>query len=461
VLDGLAPAAGAVMEFGAHRGPRGVVTSVSSACGTNYKVTLGGNTAATPTGAGTLSYPANCLAGRGDGTGYLIRFFGNSAGGGGCTSIHEVVANTAGTTPTALAIGDAYEIVSGSLMCLGGGAVTAKDARYYNCIPQDPENVPGATPGQKPLASGTDSALVCLDENLAPLDRNPFDGFLGVLTSTASGAATITGQAANAGNDGDANVVADEYKNFQIVITKDVTNPRAVSQRRLITAHTAGASPQYTVAAWTFQPTAGAEFVITYPNWWLWQPQGTTALYVMRETPYSYGGLSTWTTPFGVRGGNAGAGMTLLLTSGMIQDNSILPADAATLRPNRYSHVHSHRGGGVVFDLIDIAALTITATTVNGAAVTLAAGASYAQDLYSNGGKFTYVSLGAACYVWNLNSRDWLPWVIPPNALGTLVQGNRMGAYTYYDGTTPITRIFMDSLGSNGFYECYVTGYFG
>jgi hypothetical protein len=60
-----------------------------------------------------------------------------------------------------------------------------------------------------------------------------------------------------------------------------------------------------------------------------------------------------------------------------------------------------------------------------------------------------------------LNSRDWLPWVIPPNALGTLVQGNRMGAYTYYDGTTPITRIFMDSLGSNGFYECYVTGYFG
>ena len=53
-----------------------------------------------------------------------------------------------------------------------------------------------------------------------------------------------------------------EYRNFQIRIVEDTVNPTAVGQRRNITSHTAGASPVYTVPAWTVTPSANANFVI-------------------------------------------------------------------------------------------------------------------------------------------------------------------------------------------------------
>ena len=57
-------------------------------------------------------------------------------------------------------------------------------------------------------------------------------------------------------------VLANEYRNFQIRIVQDTVNPTAVGQRRNITSHTAGASPVYTVPAWTVTPSANAIFVI-------------------------------------------------------------------------------------------------------------------------------------------------------------------------------------------------------
>ena len=55
------------------------------------------------------------------------------------------------------------------------------------------------------------------------------------LSATAIGASSITGQATG----GDATLLANEYRNFQIRVVADLTNKTAVGQRRIITSHTA------------------------------------------------------------------------------------------------------------------------------------------------------------------------------------------------------------------------------
>ena len=85
---------------------------------------------------------------------------------------------------------------------------------------------------------------------------------------------------------------------------EDTVIPTAVGQRRNITSHTAGASPVYTVPAWTVTPSANAKFVIENngDRILLW----TTA----QQTTYTYKiGANTWdTTTFATRGAAMGAG---------------------------------------------------------------------------------------------------------------------------------------------------------
>ena len=74
--------------------------------------------------------------------------------------------------------------------------------------------------------------------------------------------ASLTGQASA----GDATVLANQYRNYQIRIVEDATTPTSVGQRRRIGFHSAGPSPKYMLTAqWTVTPSATAKYVIE--NW--------------------------------------------------------------------------------------------------------------------------------------------------------------------------------------------------
>lgn len=227
------------------QGPRGTL----AAGATTTTVTL--------TTALAAAVQINQLANRGDGRGYKIRIIGNAAGSSGKTEERYIVGNTSGTTPTitldsALTftpiLGDAYEFLSGKLYFVA----TTNLFINYDLLTGISTNLTNTG------IAVNEICLVPLDELYVPYDRNPGEGFFGILTATATAAATLTGQAVG----GDASVLANEHRNFQIRIVEDVATPTAVGQRRNITSHTAGASPVYTVAAWTVQPSATAKYVI-------------------------------------------------------------------------------------------------------------------------------------------------------------------------------------------------------
>lgn len=238
--------------FMSGQGPRGTI----AAGATTTSIPL---TTALPATVGV-----NQLANRGDGRGFKVRIIGNSAGSSGKTEERIITANTGQTTTPTLTLdsplsfipiaGDAYEFLSGRVYGLGN-TNAAGMWKYYDVLTNSISvnlstvNLP---------ASISDSILVGLDEQLVPYDRNPGEGFKGLLVATATGAASITGQAAG----GDATVLANEHRNFQIRIVRDTGTPTAVGQRRNITSHTAGPSPVYTVSAWAVQPSATATYVI-------------------------------------------------------------------------------------------------------------------------------------------------------------------------------------------------------
>lgn len=246
------------------RGPRGTL----AAGGTATAIIL---STALPTAVGV-----NALANRGDGTGYKIRIIGNHAGGSGLTEEAYIIANTGGTTPTITldrtltftpASGDAYEFLSGRVYNINS---TAASSRSYDILTG---TIAAIATSNAPTLT-TDACGLWLDETLVLATRTPGEGFLigastynnagmGCLLATAAAAGTITGQATA----GDAAVMTNEYRNFQIRIVEDTGTPTAVGQRRKITSHTAGASPVYTLATnWTVTPSATAKFVIEYPN---------------------------------------------------------------------------------------------------------------------------------------------------------------------------------------------------
>ena len=319
------PAAATIMPC---QGPRGTITTT----GSNSSFTL---STALPATVGV-----NQLANRGDGRGFKVRIIGNSAGGSGKTEERLIVANTSGTTPTINvntafsfipATGDAYEFLSGRLF------IFDTTWNYYDILTNSFSANLSTTGGP---SVGATNDIFELDELYVPYDRSPGDGFKGLLTATASGAASITGQAVG----GDANVVTNEHRNFQIRIVNDIGTPTASGQRRNITSHTAGPSPVYTVAAWAVQPSATAQYVIENNSdkilFWTSSNANTYT--------YSISG-NTWDTnvTFGARPSALSTGAPYARQSFSIEPDIALNS--------RHSFVFSPRGNGNVIDLLDIA----------------------------------------------------------------------------------------------------------
>jgi len=247
----VAIAAGSCAVFVPSWGPYGILTGTH----TTLSATLG---TALPGAVGV-----NQLANRGDGVGFKVRIVGKTTG-----KVEErtIVANSGGTTPiiyfdSALSFtpsnNDLYEFLSGAVLLVGSGATPT--LRKHDVA----TGVYSTVLNTNFIATvATDGILIALDEQYVPYNKNPGEGFFGVLTATGSGATSLTGQASG----GDVAVLANEYRNFQLRIVEDTGTPAAVGQRRVITSHTAGASPVYSVAAWTSTPSANAKYVLEMNN---------------------------------------------------------------------------------------------------------------------------------------------------------------------------------------------------
>jgi len=400
----------------------------------------------------------NQLANRGDGIGFKIRIIGNSAGGSGLTEEKYIVANSGGTTPTieldsALtftpAVGDRYEILSGRLFILTTQA--ANGWKYYDVAC----NVMSAALSLVNLPTiNTDTTLISLDELHVPSTRAPGEGYFGNLTATASGAASLTGQAAG----GDAGVLANEYRNFQIRIVNDAATPTAAGQRRRITSHTAGASPVYTVAAWAVQPSATATYVIENDTdkiiCWTGGQQST----------YNYNiTANTWdTTTWATRGVAIGFGCPAVHAFGITLD---------TGKNARYSHIFAWRGGGTnTLDLLDIAGaatgLWSTAIVYNNPTL-LNIGFAGCYAPATQDGRYFYLNLGYSTYAqylyrFDVRNRVMESWVFLPyssGVTGSTTTGTRLASTVFVDGATKVSLINMISnqAATFGFWQCLIT----
>lgn len=411
----------------------------------------------------STAFPAavglNMLANRGGSGeyGFKLRIIGYASGK---TEERYITGNTAGTQPTISvlspfsftpALNDRYEIVAGRVMMLSSGLLAANAFRSYEVASNFLSTTLSIT--NLPATLTTDSAMMVLDEQYVPYDMKPGEGMIhgtftydtGVetrdaLAATAMGASTLTGQAAL----GDAVVLANEYRNFQIRIVQDTVAPTAVGQRRIIASHTAGVSPVYTLGtAWAVQPSSSAKYVIELPNLLLLRTTANTTTYT-----YNYGdaavnngtnsvAANAWsTTYFGV----AGIGNTV---GGMWAPSFGIQPDAD--RNARHSHCHFFQGSGTRIDTLDIAG-SITgawsASIVVDGMVALTTGTSGVYSPFDNEGRMFYMDIYTASainqmYRFDVKHRVMMPFT-PTDFLqsGAAAAGNRMAAYCAVDGST-------------------------
>lgn len=438
--------AGAAIAFAPSLGLVGTI----AAGATTTKVTL---STALPTAVGL-----NMLANRGGSGeyGFKLRIIDATAGK---TEERYIVGNTTGTTPvihvlTAFtftpATGARYEIIAGRTFMLNAGTTASNIWRSLEVATNTLSS--GLATAGLPATVATDSAIMVLDEQHTPFDCKPGEGMVlgtytydtgvvarNALAATAAAASTITGQATG----GDAVVLANEYRNFQIRIVQDTASPTAVGQRRIIASHTAGASPVYTLGtAWTVTPSTSAKYVIELPNLILVRTSATTTVYT-----YNYGDATVnngtnsiasaaWnTTYFGVAPAANAAG-------GMWAPSWGIQPDPA--RNARHSHMHFFRGGAVTLDTLDIAG-SITGTwtgaiTYDGS-VALTTGSSGCLSPFENEGRFFYMNIYAASIINQMYRFDVQNRVLSPFTptvhlqSGTAAVGNRMACYAALDGT--------------------------
>lgn len=435
----------------------GLMGSIGAGCSTTSIVTT-----TTITAVGV-----NMLANRGGSGeyGFRVRIIGNSAGGSGKVEERWIVANTGGTTPTLTldsaltftpANGDTYEIIAGRIFLLGSGALAATSFRSMEVA----TNVFTSLSNTNLVATvATDSSFVALDEQYVPYDRKPGEGFVvgasqydgtskNCLVATASASGAITGQASA----GDASVLQNEYRNFQIRIVEDTATPTAVGQRRIIASHTAGASPVYTLgSAWSVTPSNTAKFVIENPNLILLWTSANAVTYT-----YNYSGATinngtnsinnnAWSaTYFGNRGGNMGAGCSSFASFG-------IEPDAA--KNARHSFVYSFRGGNAsTLDVLDIAGGTTGAwsnAVVYDGAVALTTGACGKYAPADNEGRFGYLNIYTASAINQIFRFDVQNRVLSPYTptdwiqAGTAGAGDRMACYVACDGSDKYTVLFL------------------
>jgi hypothetical protein len=410
----------------------------------------------------------NMLANRGGSGdyGFKIRIIDTTAG-----KVEErfIVGNTSGTTPTIRvdnaftftpASGARYELLSGRVVMLSAGALAATIFRSFEVATNSLASLTNTN-----LAStiGTESAMLVMDEQYTPYDCEPGEGMIKgafeydnnvvsrkALTATAAAAGSITGQAAS----GDAVVVANEYRNFQIRIVQDTTNTTAVGQRRIIASHTAGPSAVYTLGSnWTVTPSASAKFVIEQPNLLVLRTTANTTTYTYNYTDATINNgtnnitANAWSTAyFGAAPGNNAIGCLWCPSFGIQPD----PARYA-----RHSFNYFFRGGAVTLDVLDIAgAITGTWTgsiTYDGAVNSFGAGTTGCYAPYGQEGRFSYINVYVASQINQIYRFDAKNRVFSPYAstdfiqTGTATQGSRMAAYAAIDGTDKYDVVLLQS----------------
>lgn len=396
--------------------------------------------------------------------GYHIRIINKVTGK---TQERFIRGNTAGATPTiyldgpldsAPNSGDRFEIQSGGVMMLAATTTAAGQTRYYNQANQTFANA-GATG----ITTATAASGVVLDELYVPFDRKTGEGFLvgagtydnsytseidgstideakGCLTATATGASSITGEALA----GDWQVLANEYRNFQIRIVEDTGAPTAVGQRRMIASHTAGASAVYTLgAAWAVTPSSNAKFVIENPNLMLVQSTTQVAMlaYNLSDASITNGtntiAAFTWSsTYFNAAGGTAHAAVVATGTMAFPCYGHRPQRQNDGVKLSRHSYIWFFRGSSTTLDLFDMAGgasgTWTNGVTYSGTSATFAAGACGDYDPVTWDGEYAYIQnyvttgVPAQMYQFNVAAASLVPWVKTPTQAGTVAQGNRL-----------------------------------
>ena len=410
----------------------------------------------------------NQLANRGDGIGYKIRIVGNATGSSGKTEEKYIIGNTGGTTPTiyldsALSFtpiaGDRYEILAGRVMLMSAGTLAAGILKAYDIATNSYITL---TQTNLPATIGTDSEFIALDEQYVPNTRNPGEGFFGNLVATATSSTSITGQATG----GDAGVLANEYRNFQIRIVQDTTTPTAVGQRRIISSHTAGPSPVYTLStAWTVTPSANATFVIENNNDVILSTSASTTMYSYRMGGFTADGTWSYSGTVGTNGalayaarpGASGAGTCAIPSWGLTLD---------TAKNARYSYIYWFRGGATnTLDLLDIAGAAGTGAWTGAivyggqtGATTFTTGTSSCYDAATNSGKYGYISVnGTQRFArFDVLNRVLEPWCYLPYAQGSAVVGEKVATGLFIDGTTKLTFLYAIQNTGSVFWNCAI-----
>jgi hypothetical protein len=448
--------AGSTSAFAPSFGAVGTI----AAGATTTSVTL---STALPTAVGL-----NMLANRGGSgeLGFRLRIIDTAAGK---TEERWIVGNTAGSTPTITldaalsftpATGSRYELLCGRLFMLGAGTVAAGIFRTFEPASNTLANR-GTT--NLPAAIGTDSAMLVLDEQYVPYNHKPGEGMiLGAhdtdtggggrfaITATASAAGTITGRASG----GDAVVVANEYRNFQIRIVEDTVTPAAVGQRRIIASHTAGPSPVYTLGTnWTTTPSSSAKFVIEQPNLIVLRTTGNTTTYTYNFSDATINNgtnsiaADAWsTTYFGTAPAANAAGCLWCPSFGIQPD---------TARYARHSFNYFFRGGAVTLDVLDIAGGTTGTWTgaiaYDGNVNAFGAGTTGAYAPFGEEGRYSYINVYVASqlsqiYRFDAKHRVFSPYVATDFIqTGTATQGGRMAAVAAIDGTDEYGVVLLQS----------------
>jgi hypothetical protein len=449
---GGAIAAGSFAIFCPSHGPTGVVGGTP----TTTSFTL----AALPNSA---QVGENALADNGSGVGYRIRVIGSGSGGSGKVEERTIIANTAGATPvvtlnapltfTPLTT-DRYELLSGRVYLLGSGTTAAGFFRAFDVAT-------GTLSGNLSITNlgatiAIDTGGVMLDELYVPHNRLPGQGFFGVLTATAMAAGTLTGHSSG----GDAGVLANEYRNFQIRIVEDTTTPTAVGQRRKIASHTAGASPVYTLASnWTVTPSATAKYVIELNNDLLLWTNNFVVTY-----SYAAGGFAadaSWATAAASGGATQYANPPAAHGAGVCAESlfSIVP-DAA--KNARHSFIYRIRGGGsAVFERFNIAggANGVWSTLTwygNQLGQNMTTGTWSAHDPIGSQGKYFYVCVNGTQRIirFNMLTCQFEPWAYIRFAQGAATVGCKGATAAFLDNGVVVPILYLWRSTGQEVFDC-------
>ena len=447
---------GATMAFVPSLGLVGVI----AAGATVSSVTL---STALPTAIGV-----NMMANRGGSGeyGFKLRIIDPVAGK---TEERYIASNSGGTTPAIQlelpftftpSAGARYEIIAGRVYMLSAGTTAANIWRSFEVASNTLST--GLLTTGLPAAIGTDSDIMVLDEQYTPFDCSPGEGMIKgaylydsgltqryALSATAAGASSITGQATL----GDASVVANEHRNFQIRIVQDTVNPTAVGQRRIIASNTAGPSAVYTLGTpWAVTPSSSAKLVIELPNLILLRSSATTTVYTYNysDSAVSNGTNSiasgAWSTTY------FGAAPAANASGGMWAPSWGIRPDAA--KNARQSFCYFFRGAAQNLDVLDIAGSitgTWTGSVTYDGALTLTVGSCGGYAPFENEGRMFYMNVYAAGAINQMHRFDVQNRVLSPFTptdflqSGTAAAAKRICAYAAIDGTDIYDVVLMQS----------------